>query len=189
MTTTINHKIRLELELTVGEYCFLDMIYQSKKKSFTVKDFYTKIGFDEDDVKHYFSHLKTKGLIEFEVNIINTTPDWNKYFEKKRGFTSPTEQEVVDYFKEKGYKEIAGKKAFEYYNEADWNDSTGKKIKNWKQKMIGVWFKDENKASKVVEAVAECPYTKQQLYEAQHYYESDGVTPSWFDKQYLHLIK
>lgn len=189
MTTTINHKIRLELDVRLKEYCFLDYIYNSKKKSFTIKDFYAHIGFLEDDIRDCFRILKVSGLIEFEGNKIYTTKNWNKYFEKKRGFTPPTQQEVIDYFKEKGYKEIAGKKAFEYYNEADWNDSTGKKIKNWKQKMIGVWFKDENKAPKVVETVAECPYTKQQLYEAQHYYESDGIVPAWFDKQYLHLIK
>lgn len=189
MTTTINHKIRIELELACSEYCFLDYIYHSKKKSFTVKDFYTNIGFEDDDIWEAMRTLKHSGLIEFEGNKIWTTSEWNKYFQKKKKFTPPTLQEVVDYFKEKGYKESAGKKAFEYYNEADWDDSTGKKIKNWKQKMIGVWFKDENKSPKIVEAVAECPYTKQQLYEAQHYYESDGIAPAWFDKQYLHLIK
>lgn len=187
MTTTINHKIRLELELSCSEYVFLDYIYQSKKKSFTIKDFYNAIGFTEEEIGYTFRSLKR--FFEWEQHIIKTNNDWNRHFEKKKRFTPPTEQEVVDYFKEKGYKEIAGKKAFEYYNEADWEDSKGSKIKNWKQKMIGVWFKEENKAPKVVEAVAECPYTKQQLYEAQHYYESDGIVPSWFDKQYLHLIK
>lgn len=187
MTTTINHKIRLELSLTCEEYVFVDFIFQSKKKAFTIKDFYINLGFEEDDIRRIFR--QAKDLLEWDGTVIHTNSEWNKYFEKKKGFTPPTEQEVIDYFKEKGYKEIAGKKAFEYYNEADWEDSTGKKIKNWKQKMIGVWFKDENKAPKVVEIVAECPYTKQQLYEAQHYYESDGVAPAWFDKQYLHLIK
>jgi len=187
MTTTINHKIRLELSLTTDEYCFVDYIFQSKKKSFTIKDFYINLGFEEDTIRQLFQ--QTKDLLDIDKDIIHTNSEWNKYFEKKKRFTPPTEKEVVDYFKEKGYREIAGKKAFEYYNEADWEDSSGKKIKNWKQKMIGVWFKEENKAHKVVEAVAECPYTKQQLYEAQHYYESDGIAPAWFHKQYLHLIK
>ncbi len=143
MTTTINHKIRLGLSLTCEEYCFVDYIFQSKKKAFTIKDFYINLGFEEDDIRRIFR--QAKDLLEWDGNIIYTNSEWNKYFEKKKKFTPPTLQEVVDYFKEKGYKESAGKKAFEYYNEADWDDSTGKKIKNWKQKMIGVWFKDENK--------------------------------------------
>ena len=36
-------------------------------------------------------------------------------------------------------------KAFDYYDCADWHDSKGNKVKNWKQKMQAVWFKDENK--------------------------------------------
>lgn len=67
---------------------------------------------------------------------------------KSRGdkiFTPPTIEEVSAYFKLNGFTEDAGKKAFEYYDVADWVDSKGSKIKNWKQKMQGVWFKDENK--------------------------------------------
>jgi nitric oxide reductase large subunit len=30
---------------------------------------------------------------------------------------------------------------------ANWVDSKGSKIRNWKQKMINVWFKDENKTT------------------------------------------
>ena len=55
------------------------------------------------------------------------------------------EDEVVLYFKTNGYREDIAKKAFKYYNDAGWIDSHGKKVKNWKQKMQGVWFKDENK--------------------------------------------
>jgi hypothetical protein len=57
----------------------------------------------------------------------------------------PTLDEVAFFFKENGYTMEAGIKAFHYYNEADWKDRDGKKVKNWKQKMRGVWFKDENK--------------------------------------------
>jgi hypothetical protein len=145
MTTTINHKTRLELELSCNEYVFLDYIYQSKKKSFTIKDFYNNIGFTEEEIGYTFRSLKR--FFEWDKQIIQTNNDWNRHFKKKKRFTPPTEKEVVDYFKEKGYKQIAGKKAFEYYNEADWEDSSGKKIRNWKQKMIGVWFKEENKES------------------------------------------
>lgn len=65
--------------------------------------------------------------------------------ESNKEKVSPTLLEVQNYFNEKGYKELVANKAFEYYESANWIDSRGNKVKNWKQKMISVWFKDENK--------------------------------------------
>lgn len=44
--------------------------------------------------------------------------------------------------------EIA-KNAYDGYAAADWHDSKGKQIKNWRQKMLHVWFRDENKDKKI----------------------------------------
>lgn len=63
----------------------------------------------------------------------------------KNIFVPPIELEVINYFNENGYSEISAKKAFSYYNEAKWKDSNGKQVLSWKQKMISVWFKQENK--------------------------------------------
>ncbi len=60
-------------------------------------------------------------------------------------FMPPSSDEVVTYFNENNYPEQVALKAFNYYNTAGWKDSAGKQVKNWKQKMISVWFKDENK--------------------------------------------
>lgn len=60
-------------------------------------------------------------------------------------FTPPTILEVIDYFKQAGFTEKAAENAFNYYDVANWYDSKGSKVKNWKQKMRGVWFKDEYK--------------------------------------------
>lgn len=60
-------------------------------------------------------------------------------------FIPPTLDETINYFKEKGYKESTAIQAWNYYNEMEWHDSKGSKVKNWKGKMIAVWFKDENK--------------------------------------------
>lgn len=68
----------------------------------------------------------------------------NKKKPQKR-FTPPTLDEVKAYFKENGYTEQSAEKAFYYYEEGGWKDSHNNKVKNWKQKMRGVWFKDENK--------------------------------------------
>jgi hypothetical protein len=53
--------------------------------------------------------------------------------------------DILQYVKEKGYKEEIAVKFHEYYSVNDWKDSKGNKVKNWKQKLIAVWFKDENK--------------------------------------------
>jgi hypothetical protein len=60
-------------------------------------------------------------------------------------YTLPTIDLVKEYFKLNGYPETLAVKAFNYYDSAEWKDSKGNKVKNWKQKMQGVWFKEENK--------------------------------------------
>lgn len=66
---------------------------------------------------------------------------------KKKSFVAPSQQDVIDYFLENGYTKESGLKAFNYYSTAAWKDSQDKPVKNWKQKMQGVWFKPENKAA------------------------------------------
>ena len=60
-------------------------------------------------------------------------------------FIPPTLSDVQSYFELNGYSLESANKAFNYYASANWVDSKNNKIKNWKQKMIGVWFKEENK--------------------------------------------
>ena len=50
-------------------------------------------------------------------------------------------------FIENGYSEQLEKKAFDYYDIASWKLSKRNYVKNWKQKMLSVWFKEENKVS------------------------------------------
>ena len=76
----------------------------------------------------------------------NVSEKEKKNKERANKFAPPTQSEVISYFLEKGYTQESACKAFDYYDVANWTDSTGKKIKNWKQKMIAVWFKEENKA-------------------------------------------
>jgi hypothetical protein len=64
---------------------------------------------------------------------------------KEKETVAPTIEEVVAYFKEKGYTEHTARTAFDYYQSANWYDSRGNKVANWRQKMISVWFKPENK--------------------------------------------
>jgi hypothetical protein len=60
----------------------------------------------------------------------------------------PTLDELKDYCELKGYSRDYGDKIFEYYNVSGWHDSRGKPVKNWKQKLISTWFKEEYKLVK-----------------------------------------
>jgi len=76
---------------------------------------------------------------------IKESKDEDRIPPKKIKSKIPKIEEVINYFKENGFSEAAAKKAFDYYESGNWHDSKGNQVKNWKQKMQGVWFKDENK--------------------------------------------
>ena len=63
---------------------------------------------------------------------------------KSTTFIPPTLDMVVNYFREKWYTDKSAKKAFDYYDVANRSDSKWNKVRNWKQKMQSVWFKEEN---------------------------------------------
>jgi hypothetical protein len=63
----------------------------------------------------------------------------------RKQFVPPTLDEVKAYFLENGYAEETAIRAHEYYTTGNWKDSKGHKVLNWKQKMISVWFKEQNK--------------------------------------------
>ncbi len=73
-------------------------------------------------------------------------PITNKPKTKNRVFSPPMLSEVISYFSENGYSEQLAARAFNFYAVANWTDSKGNKVKNWKQKMQSVWFKEENKS-------------------------------------------
>ena len=69
----------------------------------------------------------------------------------------PTFSEFEKYFSENGFSNIA-KKVYDYYSSANWHDSKGNKVKNWKQKVQGVWFKDENRLKGEITRVVTTQY-------------------------------
>ncbi len=79
---------------------------------------------------------------EYESNTIKESK-----IKEKKVINTPLIDEVILYFNENGYTKESAIKAFHYYEENDWKDSRNNQVKNWKQKMQGVWFKDENKAA------------------------------------------
>ena len=88
------------------------------------------------------------------ANAMRTHTDGNAIKERKGkenkgkeriAFIPPTLEEMKKFFTENDYPEWLAEKAFKGYDVAGWKDTNGKKIINWKQKMINVWFKQENK--------------------------------------------
>jgi hypothetical protein len=75
----------------------------------------------------------------------------NKRKENKL-YSKPSLSEVIDFFNQNGYQDAGAIKAYTYYDEGGWTDSNGNKVKNWKQKMRGVWFRDEYKINKPTSA-------------------------------------
>lgn len=74
-------------------------------------------------------------------NIISNTP---AELRKKKEFIIPAFEEFEKYCIENEFGHIADR-AYKYYSAADWHDGNGNKIKNWKQKLQGVWFQEKNK--------------------------------------------
>jgi DNA replication protein DnaD len=75
----------------------------------------------------------------------STYKNVNKEKNVKKVVEPPQLSEVVEYFTSSGYTEISAKKAYAYYESSNWHDKDGKKVVSWKQKMISVWFKEDNK--------------------------------------------
>ncbi len=67
----------------------------------------------------------------------------------KKKFVPPTEQEVIQFCTQR-QNGVDGKRVYDYYNEAEWHDRNGDPIKNWKQKIIGVWEKNNPTSKQTV---------------------------------------
>lgn len=93
------------------------------------------------------------------ANALQSQSDGNAIKEKKGNkikgkesitFVAPSLIEVKEYFLEKGYSDASAITAFNYYDSSGWIDSKGNAVRNWKQKMVSVWFKPENKIEATV---------------------------------------
>ena len=71
--------------------------------------------------------------------------------DNKKKFIPPILDDVIKYFKDNGYNKQHAEKFWSGYEVYDWHDSRGNKIKNWKQKAVHVWFKEDNKLDGVVD--------------------------------------
>lgn len=75
----------------------------------------------------------------------NEKNDKNDKKERSSVFAPPIFEDVKTFFVQKGYSESYAIEFFEYYTVANWFDARGNKVKNWKQKAISVWLKEDKK--------------------------------------------
>ena len=95
----------------------------------------------------------TKDMKNISKTYVNHMENENRDINKdKDKFIIPEIQNVISYFQENGYTRESAEKAYQYYNVNNWKDSKGTQVKNWKQKMISVWFKEENKVKQTYKA-------------------------------------
>jgi hypothetical protein len=78
----------------------------------------------------------------------SSVPSSSSFENSKHGkrsiiFIPPSFEEFSSYCKENGFENIADR-AFKGYSAGNWHDSHGSKIRNWKQKLQHVWFREDN---------------------------------------------
>ena len=100
---------------------------------------------DSEGFGTLLNHFGRVRKVEVEVEVEKEIEVKKEVKPKSKIFEPPTQIEVENYFTENGYTKESGTKAFEYYHRLNWKDSNNRQVKNWKNKMLGVWFTEKNK--------------------------------------------
>jgi len=74
--------------------------------------------------------------------------DKRKEEEIRGDIITPSVEDFKSYADERGYSHHIAEKAWHNYENAGWKDSKDKEIKNWKNKLNNVWFKEDHKLKK-----------------------------------------
>ena len=120
----------------------LDLYNKVIDKSMTIEDaeiiaHSRKVSHSDKMPSHRIAKIAVNDNVNVNDNVKNIKERANK-------FAPPTIEDVKLYFKQNRYTENSAIRAFNFYDVANWHDSKGNKVKNWKQKMQSVWFKEEN---------------------------------------------
>jgi hypothetical protein len=147
----------LKMQLKVGkklEKCWnfmesIDIISSNNGETFNKQllNFSEKYQIKKEKNAKRISQWRDKQALAENVTHSERSCNTPKVKKSKVNIYIPEIDEVIKYFLENGYKAEAARNAWKYYDESSWIDSNGKKVLNWKQKMRGVWFRDENKIS------------------------------------------
>lgn len=87
-----------------------------------------------------------KRITNNELRITKTNNELQA--KKTNKFLPPTLEEVRAYCKERN-NHVDAQQFYDYYSVANWKDSKGTTLKNWKQKIIAVWEKKNDKKEQI----------------------------------------
>jgi hypothetical protein len=138
----------VELLQSDGEYFWSERVLKNVGKMQDIKEKRSSAGKKSAEKRSENQELATS-VEQNPTSVEQNSTKENKRKENKQ-YTKPSLSEVIEFFNENGFEDIGAIKAFNYYDEGDWQDSKGNKVKNWKQKMRGVWFRDEFKKNKSI---------------------------------------
>lgn len=148
-TSVLKHQCKVGKRL---EKCWsfleeIDLISSNNGETFNKQllNFSEKYQIKKEKNAKRISEWRDKQAVTENVTRSENVRNTSKVNRSKVNVYIPVIDEVIKYFLENGFKADAGRNAWNYYNESGWVDSNGKKVINWKQKMRGVWFRDENK--------------------------------------------
>lgn len=135
----------VELLDSDGEYFWSERVLKNVGKMQELKEKRSQAG-KKSAEKRIDNQQVTTSVEQVLTSVEQMPRKENKRKEKK--YNIPSVDEVVTYFIENGYTDASARIAYNYYDAGGWCDSRGKKVLNWKQKMRGMWFRDEFKVKK-----------------------------------------
>jgi len=137
----------LELLNTDGNYFWSNRVFKNFEQMDKERGWRSKGGINSANARKSKEADLISSATELNLSSAELNSSSSKEKKRKEIVYTPSIDEVELYFKDNGYTKESAIKAFHYYEENNWKDSRNNQVKNWKQKMQGVWFKDENKAT------------------------------------------
>lgn len=128
-----------------GEYFWSDRVLKNVGKMQELKEKRSQAG--KKSAEKRIDNQQVTTSVEQVLTSVEQNPTKEKKIKEKK-YNIPSVDEVVSYFIENGYTDTSARIAYNYYDAGGWCDSRGKKVLNWKQKMRGMWFRDEFKVKK-----------------------------------------
>ena len=139
----------LELLNTDGNYFWSNRVFKNFEQMDKERGWRRKGGINSANARKSKEADLISRATELNLSSAELSSSSSKEKKRKEIVYTPSIDEVELYFKDNGYTKESAIKAFHYYEENNWKDSRNNQVKNWKQKMQGVWFKDENKVAQL----------------------------------------
>ena len=133
-----------------GEYFWSERVLKNVGKMQNIKEKRSAAGKLSAEKRAENQEVATS--VEQNSASVEQNPTKENKTKENKQYSKPSLSEVISFFNENGFADIGAIKAYTYYDEGSWTDSKGNKVKNWKQKMRGVWFRDEYKINKPTSA-------------------------------------